>query len=96
MLEELNTTNEVASHLRVSPFTVSAWLSQGKLRRTKAAGRTLIARADVEAFIRDSSAAPPSVGRRRGKRTPALPAGSEAAGQSVAQLPTSKSARRSA
>jgi len=38
--------------LRVSHWTISAWLSQGKLRRTKAGGRTLIAKADLEAFLR--------------------------------------------
>ena len=46
------TTKETAEVLRVSPWTISAWLSQGKIRRTKAGGRTLIAKADLEAFLR--------------------------------------------
>jgi excisionase family DNA binding protein len=45
------TTKEAAELLRVSHWTVSAWLSQGKLRRFKAGGRTLIARSDLEAFL---------------------------------------------
>ena len=49
---DLLTTKEAAELLRVSHWTVSAWLSQGKLPRTKAGGRTLIAKADLEAFLR--------------------------------------------
>jgi excisionase family DNA binding protein len=52
---DLLTTKEAAALLRVSPWTISAWLSQGKLPRTKAGGRTLIAKADIEIFIRASS-----------------------------------------
>jgi len=49
---DLLTTKEAAELLRVSHWTVSAWLSQGKLRRVKAGGRTLIAKTDLEAFLR--------------------------------------------
>lgn len=52
---DLLTTKEAAELLRVSPWTISAWLSQGKLRRTKAGGRTLISIADIEDFIRKSN-----------------------------------------
>jgi excisionase family DNA binding protein len=52
---DLLTTKEAAELLRVSHWTVSAWLSQGKLTRTKAGGRTLISKADLEAFLRRSS-----------------------------------------
>jgi excisionase family DNA binding protein len=45
------TTKEAAELVRVSPWTISAWLSQGKLARVKAGGRTLIAKADLEAFL---------------------------------------------
>jgi excisionase family DNA binding protein len=55
LLGTLVTTKEAAELLRVSHWTVSAWLSQGKLRRVKAGGRTLIAKADLEAFVRRSS-----------------------------------------
>ncbi len=54
LLGDLVTTKEAAELLRVSPWTVSAWLSQGKLRRVKAGGRTLIAKADLERFLRRS------------------------------------------
>lgn len=53
---DLLTTKEAAEVLRVSHWTVSAWLSQGKLKRTKAGGRTLISKMDLEAFITRSSA----------------------------------------
>jgi excisionase family DNA binding protein len=52
LVGDLVTTKEAAELLRVSPWTISAWLSQGKLRRVKAGGRTLIAKADLEAFLR--------------------------------------------
>jgi excisionase family DNA binding protein len=48
---DLLTTKEAAELLRVSHWTVSAWLSQGKLKRVKAGGRTLIAKTDLEAFL---------------------------------------------
>jgi excisionase family DNA binding protein len=49
---DLLTTREAAELLRVSPWTVAAWLSQGKLPRIKAGGRTLISKADIETFLR--------------------------------------------
>jgi excisionase family DNA binding protein len=56
MVGDLLTTKEAAELLRVSHWTVSAWLSQGKLKRVKAGGRTLIAKTDLEAFLKQSSA----------------------------------------
>lgn len=59
LIGDLVTTKEAAELLRVSHFTISSWLSQGKLRRIKAGGRTLIARADLEAFLKmDESGEP--------------------------------------
>lgn len=52
LVEELVNTKEAAELVRVSHWTISAWLSQGKLRRVKAGGRTLIAKSDLEAFLR--------------------------------------------
>lgn len=52
LVGDLVTTKEAAELLRVSPYTISAWLSQGRLRRVKAGGRTLIARAELEAFLK--------------------------------------------
>ncbi len=51
LIDDLVTTKEAAELLRVSPWTISAWLSQGKLRRIKAGGRTLISKADLETFV---------------------------------------------
>ncbi len=56
LVGDLFTTKEAAELLRVSHWTVSAWLSQGKLKRTKAGGRTLIAKRDLEAFLQQSTA----------------------------------------
>jgi excisionase family DNA binding protein len=55
LVGDLLTTKEAAEMMRVSHWTVSAWLSQGKLPRTKAGGRTLIAKTDLEAFLRRDS-----------------------------------------
>jgi len=52
---DLLTTKEAAELLRVSHWTVPAWLSQGKLPRTKAGGRTLIAKTAIESFLREGS-----------------------------------------
>lgn len=54
LVGNLLTTKEAAELLRVSHWTVSAWLSKRKLPRIKAGGRTLIAKADLEAFLRRS------------------------------------------
>ncbi len=48
---ELLTTKEAAEVLRVSHWTISAWLSQGKLQRTKVGGRTMINRTDLATVI---------------------------------------------
>ncbi len=48
---DLLTTKEAAEVLRVSHWTISAWLSQGKLQRTKVGGRTMINRADLATVI---------------------------------------------
>jgi excisionase family DNA binding protein len=61
MVGTLVTTKEAAELLRVSHWTVSAWLSQGKLRRVKAGGRTLIAKGDLEAFLQQGES--PKVAR---------------------------------
>jgi len=55
LVGDLVTTKEAAELLRVSHWTISAWLSQGKLKRVKAGGRTLIARTELEAFLTRSS-----------------------------------------
>jgi excisionase family DNA binding protein len=49
---DLLTTKEAAELLRVSPWTISAWLSQKRLRRVKAGTRTLIERSELESFLK--------------------------------------------
>ncbi len=44
--------NEAAEFLRVSPWTISAWLTQKRLTRYKAGSRTLLLRSDLERFLK--------------------------------------------
>jgi excisionase family DNA binding protein len=37
----------------ISKYTVEAWLSQGKLQRTKVGGRTMIRRSELERVMKD-------------------------------------------
>jgi len=48
---DLLTTKEAAEVLRVSHWTVSAWLSQGKLQRTKVGSRTMIRVEDLSSVV---------------------------------------------
>ena len=57
---DLLTTKEAAEVLRVSHWTVSAWLSQGKLRRTKVGSRTLIRQSELERVLEDGGKSPSS------------------------------------
>jgi len=45
------TKGEAADFLRVSPWTIAKWLTEKKLTRYKAGGRTLVARVDLEKFV---------------------------------------------
>jgi excisionase family DNA binding protein len=63
---DMLTTKEAAELVRVSPWTIAAWLTQKKLKRYKAGGRTLIARRDLERLLNvdeDSTAATVEVAR---------------------------------
>jgi Helix-turn-helix domain len=42
----------------VRPYSIEAWLSQGRLARTKIGTRTFIRRSELERFIRDGGKAP--------------------------------------
>jgi excisionase family DNA binding protein len=44
---------ETARIMRVSPGTVSVWLTQGRMRRTKAGHRTLVRRSEINRFLVD-------------------------------------------
>jgi excisionase family DNA binding protein len=48
----------------ISKWTVHAWLSQGKLQRTKVGGRTMIRESELQKVIDDGGKSPAP--RRRG------------------------------
>lgn len=52
LVGDLVTTREAAELLRVSYWTVVSWLHSKRLPKHKAGGRTLIAKADLEKFVR--------------------------------------------
>jgi excisionase family DNA binding protein len=54
LLGDVVTTREAAELLKLSPYTIAAWLSQGKLRRIKVGSRTLIAKSDLEKLLQAS------------------------------------------
>jgi excisionase family DNA binding protein len=64
-VDELIDVSEAARRLGgVSKWTVYAWLSQGRLRRTKVGGRTMIRQSELEKVIEDGGK---SHGPRRAK-----------------------------
>lgn len=56
LLGDVVTTREAAALLKLSPYTIAAWLSQGRLRRIKVGSRTLIAKSDLEKLLQDGLA----------------------------------------
>jgi len=68
---------EAAARVRVSPWTIRWWLTNGQLPRFKAGGRTLIAESDLEAFVRRESSAEAMA--RNTKRTAAARASKRSA-----------------
>ena len=51
-MDTLLSVEEAAKQLGgISKWTVHSWLSQGKLRRTKIGGRTMIRESELERFI---------------------------------------------
>lgn len=58
-LEELVSIAEAAKRLGgISKWTVHAWLSQGRLQRTKVGGRTMIAESELEKVIKRGGKSP--------------------------------------
>jgi excisionase family DNA binding protein len=52
ILSEIRSVEEAARRLGgVSKWTIYAWLSQGKLKKTKIGGRVMISETDLQAFI---------------------------------------------
>ena len=59
MMENLLSVEEVAKKLGgISKWTVHAWLSQGRLRRTKVGGRTMIRESELAKVIEDGGKSP--------------------------------------
>lgn len=68
ILENLLSVAEAARRLGgISKWTVHAWLSQGRMQRTKVGGRTMIRESELQRVIRDGgkSRAPGRRGRKR-------------------------------
>jgi len=58
-MESLLSVGEAARKLGgISKWTVHAWLSQGKLQRTKVGGRTMIRESELERVIQDGGKSP--------------------------------------
>jgi excisionase family DNA binding protein len=58
-LESLISVEEAAKQLGgISKWTIHAWLSQGKLRRTKVGRRTMIRQSELEKVIQDGGKSP--------------------------------------
>ena len=58
-MENLFSVEEAARRLGgVSKWTVHAWLSQGKLLRTKVGGRTMIRESELQKVVKDGGKSP--------------------------------------
>lgn len=58
-MEPLLSVEEAAKRLGgISPWTLKAWLSQGRLRRTKVGRRTMIRASELERVIDDGGKSP--------------------------------------
>ncbi|MGA7793188.1 MAG: helix-turn-helix domain-containing protein [Candidatus Acidiferrales bacterium] len=50
--DRLFSVKDAAAYLGgLSPYTIHAWLSQGRLRRTKCGSRTMVRLSELERFI---------------------------------------------
>ena len=69
-LEALLSIDEAAKRLGgISKWTVYAWLSQGRLQRTKVGGRTMIRESELAKVIQDGGKS--AVPRRGVRKAPA-------------------------
>ena len=58
-MESLLSVSEAARQLGgLSKWTIYAWLSQGKLQRTKVGGRTMIRESELQRVIDDGGKSP--------------------------------------
>jgi excisionase family DNA binding protein len=61
-LDKLYSVSEAARVLGgLSKLTIHAWLSQGKLQRTKVGGRTMIRESELQKVIQDGGKSPVSL-----------------------------------
>jgi excisionase family DNA binding protein len=68
-MQDLMSVEQAAERLGgISKWTVHAWLSRGRLRRTKVGSRTMISEADLQAFLADCN---PKVERCAERTAPA-------------------------
>lgn len=68
-MDGLLSVEETARRLGgISKWTVHAWLSQGKLKKTKVGGRTMIRESELERVVRDGAKSPAP--RARNKNQP--------------------------
>ena len=51
---ELRSINEAAIELRLSPFTLRAWIKEGRLHAVRLGRRLFIAQAEIDRIVRDS------------------------------------------
>jgi excisionase family DNA binding protein len=64
-VEDLMSVEEAARRLGgISKWTVHAWLSQGKMERTKVGGRTMIRESELQRVVDDGGKSPAP--KRRG------------------------------
>jgi excisionase family DNA binding protein len=67
-MDTLLSVEEVARRLGgLSKYTIHAWLSSGKLRRTKVGSRTMIRESELQRVIEDGGKSPgrPRLGRQQ-------------------------------
>jgi excisionase family DNA binding protein len=68
-LEKLFSVEEAARRLGgISKWTVHAWLSQGRLQRTKVGGRTMIRESELPKVIQDGGKSRTARRNPRGKQ----------------------------
>jgi excisionase family DNA binding protein len=68
-MENLLSVSDVARRLGgISKWTVYAWLTQGKLRRTKVGGRTMIRESELARVIQDGAQPPSSAHENEGPK----------------------------
>ena len=64
-LDKLYSVSEAAKLLGgISKWTIHAWLSQGRMQRTKVGGRTMIRESELQKVIEEGGKSPSPRGRK--------------------------------